>query len=86
MDQAGKIEWWKLLHELNKEEEYKEKEDSLRDLWNNTKSTNIQTMGGLERRVRERSRWNIKIIVKNLPDMEKKINTHPRKHREYHIG
>ena len=53
----------------------KRTEDSLRDLWDNIKCTNIQTIGVPEEE--EEKKWYEKIfeeiIVENFPNMEKKI-------------
>ena len=45
--------------EQNKEKRMKRKEDSLRDLWDNVKCTNIRIIGVTEREERERTRENI---------------------------
>ena len=45
--------------EKNKEKRMKRIEDSLRDLWDNSKHTNIHIIGVAERKERERARENI---------------------------
>ena len=45
--------------EQNKEKRMKRNEDSLRDLWNNIKHTNIHIIGVPEGEERERARENI---------------------------
>ena len=66
--------------EQNKEKRRKRNEDSLRDLWDNIKCTNIRIIGGRgQRSRRERERGHKKIfeenIVKNFPHMGKEIAT-----------
>ena len=60
--------------EQNKEKRMKRIEDSLRDLWDNIKLTNIQIIGVREE---EKEKWTEKIfeeiIVKNFPNMGKEI-------------
>ena len=62
--------------EQNKEKRMKRNEDSLRDLWNNIKCTNILIIGVPEE---EREKVPEKIfeviIVKNFPNMGKEIAT-----------
>ena len=50
-------------------------EDSLRDLWNNIKCTNIQIIGVPEGEEREKGPEKIyeEIIVENFPNMGKEI-------------
>ena len=66
--------------EINAEEPNKEKrmnriEDSLRDLWDNIKCTNILTIGVPEKEEEEKGSEKILrgIIIKNFPNMEKEI-------------
>ena len=54
--------------EQNKVKRMKRTEDSLRDLWDNTKHTNIQIIGVPE----EEEKIFEEIIVENFPNMEKK--------------
>ena len=62
------------------EEQYKEKrmkrtEDSLRDLWDNIKYTNIQIIGVPEEEEKKKGYEKIfeEIIDENFPNMEKEI-------------
>ena len=61
--------------EQNKVKRMKRTEDSLRDLWDNFKHTNIQIIGVSEEE--EKKKWYEKIleesIVENFPNMEKEI-------------
>ena len=77
----------------------KRNEDSLRDLWDNIKCTNIRIIGVPEGEERERGPEKIfeEIIVKNLPNMGKEIATqvqevqrvqdriNPRRNMPHHI-
>ena len=53
----------------------KRTEDSLRDLWDNIKCTNIWIIGFLEEEEKKKGYAKIfeEIIVENFPDMEKEI-------------
>ena len=55
----------------------KRNEDSLRDLWDNTKCNNIRIIGVPEGEEREKGPEKIfeEIIVKNFPNMGKEIAT-----------
>ena len=55
----------------------KRNEDSLRDLWDNIKHTNIRIIGGPEGEEREKAPEKIfeEIIVENFPNMGKEIAT-----------
>ena len=57
--------------EQNKEKRMKRIEDSLRDLWDNIKCTNIQIIGVPEEEKKKEGSEKIfeEIIVKNLPNM-----------------
>ena len=61
--------------EQNKEKRMKRIEDSLRDLWNNIKRTNIQIIGVSEEEEKKKMSEKIfeEIIVKNFPNMGKEI-------------
>ena len=61
--------------EKNKEKRMKRIEDSLRDLWDNIKSTNIQIIGVPEEEEKKKGTEKIfeEIIVENYPNMEKEI-------------
>ena len=63
--------------EQNKEKRMKRSVDSLRDLWDNIKRTNIHIIGVPEGEEREKESEKIfeEIIVKNFPNMGKKIAT-----------
>ena len=56
----------------------KRNEDSLRDLWDNVKRTNICIIGVPEGQEREKGPEKIfeEIIVKNFPNMGKELATH----------
>ena len=73
--------------EQHKEKRMKRIEDSLRDLWDNIKFTNIQIIGVPEEE--EKKKWTEKIFeeitVENFPNMGKEI-VNSRKHRESHTG
>ena len=60
--------------EQNKEKRIKRIEDSLRDLWDNIKHTNIQIIG-IPEEEKEKGSEEIfeEIIVKNFPNMGKEI-------------
>ena len=61
--------------EQNKEKRTKRIEDSLRDLWDNIKRTNIQIIGVPEEEEKKKGTQKIfeEIIVKNFPNMGKEI-------------
>ena len=65
--------------EQNKVKRIKRTEDSLRDLWDNIKCTNILIIGVPEE---ENKKWYEKIfeeiIVENFPNMEKESQSSPR--------
>ena len=63
--------------EQNKEKRMKRNEDSLRDLWDNSKCNNIRIIGVPEGQEREKGPEKIfeEIIVKNFPNMGKEIVT-----------
>ena len=62
--------------EQNKEKRMKRNEDSLRDLWDNIKRTNIRIIGVPEEEKKKRSEKIFEeIIVENFPNMGKKIVT-----------
>ena len=82
----------------NKEKRMKTIEDNLRDLWDNTKCTNIQIIGVPEEEKKKGSEKIFEeIIVKNFPNMGKEIVTqvqeaqrvphriNPRKNTPRHI-
>ena len=61
--------------EQNKVKRMKRTEDSLRDLWDNTKHTNIWIIGVPEKEEKKKGYEKIfeEIIVENFPSMEKEI-------------
>ena len=63
--------------EQNKEKRMKRNEDSLRDLWDNIKHTNIRIIGVPEGEEREKGPEKIseEIIVENFPNRGKEIAT-----------
>ena len=70
----------------NKEKRMKRIEESLRDLWENIKCTNIRIIGvPEEEKKKETKKIFEEIIVENFPYMEKEI-IKSRKHRESHTG
>ena len=74
-------EWEDKMLEITAEEQNKEKrmkrvEDNLRDLWDNTKCTNIQIVGVPEEEKKKGSERTLEeIIVENFPNMGKEIVT-----------
>ena len=61
--------------EQNKVKRMKRTEDSLRDLWDNFKHTNIQIIGVSEEEEKKKGyeKFFEEIIVENFPNMEKEI-------------
>ena len=61
--------------EQNKEKRMKRIEDSLRDLWDNTKCTNIRIIGVPEEEGKKKGSEKMfeEIIVENFPNMGKEI-------------
>ena len=61
--------------EQNKVKRMKSAEDSLRNLWENIKCTNIRIIGVLEKEDKNKGYEKIfeEIIVDNFPNMEKEI-------------
>ena len=61
--------------EQNKVKRMKRTEDSLRDIWNNIKHTNIRIIGVPEEKEKNKGYEKIleEIIVENFPNMEKEI-------------
>ena len=74
--------------EQKKEKRMKRNEDSLRDLWDKIKHTNICIIGVPEGEERDKGPENIfeEIIVENFPNMRKEIAPKSRKHRESQAG
>ena len=73
--------------EQNKEKIMKRIENSLRDLWDNIKHTNIRIIGDPEEEDKKKGTEKIfeDIIVENFPNMGKEI-VKSRKRRESHTG
>ena len=73
--------------EQNKEKRMKRIEDSLRNIWDNIKHTNIRIIGVPEEEEKKKGTEKIfeEIIVENFPNMGKEI-IKSRKHRECHTG
>ena len=59
--------------EQNKVKRMKRTEDSLRDLWDNIKHTNIRILEVPKEKKKEYEKNFEEIIVKNFPNMEKEI-------------
>ena len=76
------------IMEQNKEKRMKRNEDSLRDLQDNIKCTNILIIGVPEGEEREKGPEKIfeEIIVENFPNMGKDIATQSTKCRESQAG
>ena len=60
-----------------KEKRIKRNEDNLRDLWDNVKCPNVQTIGVQEEEAKKKDHEKIleEVIVENFPKMEKEIIT-----------
>ena len=73
--------------EQNKVKRMKITEDSLRDLWDNIKCTNIQIIRVPEEEEKKKEYEKIfeEIIVENFPSTEKEI-IKSKRHIESHIG
>ena len=73
--------------EQKQEKRMKRIEDSLRDLWNNIKHTNIRIIQVPEEEEKRKGTEKIfeEIIVENFPNMGKEI-IKSKKHRESHTG
>ena len=74
--------------EQNKQKRKKRIEDNLRDLWDNTKRTNIRIIGVPEEEQKKKGPEKIfeEIIAKNSLTWERKESPKSRKHRESHTG
>ena len=59
--------------EQNKVKRQKRAEESLRDIWDNIKHTNVQILEVPEEKKKEYEKNFEEIIVKNFPNMEKEI-------------
>ena len=74
--------------EQNKEKRMKTNKDSLRDIWDNIKCTNIRIIGVPEEEEKKKGTEKIfeEMIVENFPNMGKEIATQVHEHRESHTG
>ena len=74
--------------EQNKENRRKRNEDSLRDLWDNIKRTNIRIIWVQEGEERKKGPDKIfeEIIVENFPNMGKEIASQIQEHTESQAG
>ena len=73
--------------EQNKVKRMKITEDSLRDLWDNIKCTNIQIIWVPEEEKKEGyEKIFEEIIVENFPNMEKEIVSQSERQEESHTG
>ena len=72
----------------NKVKRMKRTEDSLRELWDNIKHTNIQLIRipKDEKEKKEYEKIFEKIILENFPNMEKEIVSEVQEAKEYHTG
>ena len=73
--------------EQNKVKRMKRTEDRLRDLWDNSKLTNIWIIGVPEEEEKKKGHEKFfeEIIVENFPNMEKEI-IKSKRHKESHKG
>ena len=69
--------------EQNKVKRMKRTEDSLRDLWDNIKHTNIRILEVPKEKKKEYEKNFEEIIVKNFPNMEKEIVKSKRSKESY---
>ena len=74
--------------EQNKVKIMKRTEDSLRDLWDNIKCTNIGIIGIPEEEEKKKGYEKIfeEIIVEIFPNMEKEIVNQSKRCKEFHTG
>ena len=74
--------------EQNKTKRMKRTEDSLRDLWNNIKLTNIWIIRVPEEEEKEKAYEKVfeEITVENFPNMGKETVNKSKRHRESHTG
>jgi len=66
----------------------KRTEDSLRDIWDHIKPTNIQITGVPEEEEKKKGYEKIfeEIIVENFPTWKRKQSIKSKRHKEYHTG
>ena len=76
-EEIWKTEWWKSLPQNRIKKKMKINEDSLRDLWDNIKHTNIHIIGVPEGKEGEKGPEKIfeEIIAENFPNMGKETVT-----------
>ena len=74
--------------EQNKVKRMKRIDDHLRDLWDNIKHTNIQTLGVSEEEKKKKEYEKIfeEIIVENFTNVEKEVVRKSKRHKESHTG
>ena len=74
--------------EQNTEKRMKRIEDSLRDLWDNIKGTNIRFIGvpGEEEKKKGNEKIFEEIIVENFPNMGKEIVNQVQEAQRFHTG
>ena len=73
--------------EQNKVKKMKRTEDSLKDLWDNIKYTNIRIIGVPEEEKKKGyEKFFEEIVVENFPNMEKEIVHQVQRHKESHTG
>jgi len=74
--------------EQNKVKRMKRTEDSLRDLWDNIKCTNIRIIGIPEKEEKKKGYEKIfeEIIVENFLNMEKEVVNQSKRQKESHTG
>ena len=72
----------------NKVKRMKRTKDSLRDLWDSIKCTNIRIIGVPEEEEKKKGyeKFFEEIIVENFPNMEKEIVNQSKRHKESHTG
>ena len=76
-----------ISEEQNKVKRMKRTEDSLRDLWDNIKCTNIRIIGVPEEEKKKvYEKIFEEIIVENFPNMEKEIVNKFKSHKKSHTG
>ena len=74
--------------EQNKEKRMKRIEESLRDLWDNSKRTNIRIIGVLEEEEKKKGTEKIleDIIDENFPNMGKEVVNQVQEAQRVHTG